>query len=448
MACKSSGTPTATSRRNGGAVLTMASSTWLIDSPANGALPVSTLNIRLPNENTSDAGLKRLALRLLGRSVKRRAFEPAPLPAGFLQRKRETEVQNPRPQVRADDHVVRLEIAMNESARVRHRKSARHFAQQPRLLLEVELRRKAVERIALDEFHHDRRRIGFVEHRENRHDGGIAERGGVACLVEHAAAHLFIGVAAQDFDDHAAVELLVVRGIDHAQTALAQLAFDAEARQARQLLLGFGRRTPLLAAQLAHVQSGLDALAGFPAHGFGQLRDEILDLPGVRLAEAAQEHIGVDGGVHDGRAWRGGGGGLQPDRRPGRRIQETHPRHRGRGAGTQLHGARRYRHRTVRRAAGRARRRAAVQSPRRRRLQRWGEICPSRVEPGPHRSTQGRLRPDEKVHQKSRTRRDPIRPDFSLYASEGPKSARQVKRRKYHENNHQNRGRTALARPC
>ena len=304
MACKSSGTPTATSRRNGGAVLTMASSTWLIESPANGALPVSTLNIRLPNENTSDAGLSGFALRLLGRSVKRRALEPAPLPAGFLQRQRETEVQNPRPHVRADDHVVRLEVAMNEPARVGHGKSARHFAQQPRLLLEVELRGKAVERKTLHEFHHDRRRIGFVEHGEDGHDGGIAERGGVARLVEHAAAHLFIGVAAQDFDDHAAVELLVMRGIDHAQAALAQLAFDAEARQSRQLLRVFGRRPPLLAAQLAHAQSGLDALAGFLPHRFGQLRDEILDLRGVRLAEAAQEHIGVGGGVHDGRALR------------------------------------------------------------------------------------------------------------------------------------------------
>ncbi len=36
------------------------SSTWLIESPANGALPVSTLNIRLPNENTSDAALSGL----------------------------------------------------------------------------------------------------------------------------------------------------------------------------------------------------------------------------------------------------------------------------------------------------------------------------------------------------------------------------------------------------
>ena len=160
---------------------------------------------------------------------------------------------------------------MNQPARVRDGKSARHFAQQPRLLLEVELRGKAVERIALNEFHHDRRRIGFIEHREHGHDGGITERGGVARFIEHAAAHLCIGVAAQDFDGHAAVEFLVMRGIDHAQTAFAQLAFDAEARQSRQLLLMFGRRAALLAAQFAHVQSGLDPLAGFLAHRFGQL---------------------------------------------------------------------------------------------------------------------------------------------------------------------------------
>src|SRR5206468_7427764 len=53
ISCKSSGTPTATSRRNGGAVLAMASNTSVKLSPANGGRPVSTLNIKLPKEKTS-----------------------------------------------------------------------------------------------------------------------------------------------------------------------------------------------------------------------------------------------------------------------------------------------------------------------------------------------------------------------------------------------------------
>src|ERR1051326_3197315 len=39
MACKSSGMPTATSRRNGGAVVAIASSVWLTVSPTNGGRP-------------------------------------------------------------------------------------------------------------------------------------------------------------------------------------------------------------------------------------------------------------------------------------------------------------------------------------------------------------------------------------------------------------------------
>ena len=102
----------------------------------------------------------------------------------------------------------------------------------------------------------------------------------------------FAGVAAQNFDDHAAVEFLVMRGIDQAQAALAQLAFDTEARQSRKLLLRFGRRTAVLVAQLAHAQPGLDALAGFghdllgaaierlPLGGVGAVEDELRQIVG------------------------------------------------------------------------------------------------------------------------------------------------------------------------
>jgi hypothetical protein len=50
---------------------------------------------------------------------------------------------------------------------------------------------------------------------------------------------------------------------------------------------------------------------GFPTEGFGQLRDEFLNLPGVRAVEKAQKHVRLDGGVHDRRALRSGADRLQ-----------------------------------------------------------------------------------------------------------------------------------------
>ena len=55
MACRSSGTPTATSRRKGGAVVAIASSTSLTVVPLKAGCPASTLNIKLPSEKTSEA---------------------------------------------------------------------------------------------------------------------------------------------------------------------------------------------------------------------------------------------------------------------------------------------------------------------------------------------------------------------------------------------------------
>src|SRR2546430_12243034 len=45
-----------------------------------------------------------------------------------------------------------------------------------------------------------------------------------------------------------------VRGVNHAESALAEFALDAKARQARQLIRVLRRRTPLAPAQLAHAQ--------------------------------------------------------------------------------------------------------------------------------------------------------------------------------------------------
>ena len=268
-------------------------------------------------------GSERFGQGLLRRRVKRRALEAAPLPAGFFEREREAKIQNARPHVRSHDDVVRLQIAMNQPGGVGRGKSARHFAQQTSLLFEVELRREAVEREPFDKFHHDGRRIGFIEHRKNRDDGGIAEGGGVARFVEDALAHLRIAATTQDFDGYTSVELLVMGRIDDAKPALPEFAFHAKARQAWQLLLVVGGRAALSLAQFAHVQAGLDALVRFAAQRFGQLRDELLDVFIGWIGEGAQKSVRVRGRIHDGGAGRGGRRKLEADRGCGRRrVQE------------------------------------------------------------------------------------------------------------------------------
>ena len=171
-------------------------------------------------------------------------------------------------------------------------------------MLEVKLRGEAVERKAFDEFHDDGRRIGFIEHGKNRDHCGISERGGVARFLEHPLAHLRVRARTQDFDGDAAIQLLIVRGIHHAQPAFSELSFEAKARQPRGLLLALRRRPALALAQLAHVQAGLDALARLVADGFGQLREELLPLFGGGIRASAQEGFRVRGRIHHGRALR------------------------------------------------------------------------------------------------------------------------------------------------
>lgn len=188
---------------------------------------------------------ERFAQGLLRRCINRSAFESATLPTGFFQRQREPEIQDARAQVGAHDNVLRLEVAMHQPSRVSHGQPARDFSQQPGLLLEIKLGRKAVDRKSLHEFHDNRRRVGFIEHRKNGDYSRVAQRRGIARLVQHPPTHLRVRALAQDLDGDTAVQLFIMRGIHHAQSALAELAFDPEARQVRRLIRMFrgGRRS-------------------------------------------------------------------------------------------------------------------------------------------------------------------------------------------------------------
>jgi hypothetical protein len=91
----------------------------------------------------------------------------------------------------------------------------------------------------------------------------------MARFVEHALTHLRVRATTQDFNRDATIQLLVVRGINETQPAFAELSFDAKAGQSRRFFFMLGWRTALAFAQLAHMQAGLDALAGFVANTFG-----------------------------------------------------------------------------------------------------------------------------------------------------------------------------------
>ena len=64
---------------------------------------------------------------------------------------------------------------MDQAVLVGHRQAARHLPQQAGLLLEIQLRGEAVQRVALDQLHHDGRRFGFIEHREHGDDGRVGQ---------------------------------------------------------------------------------------------------------------------------------------------------------------------------------------------------------------------------------------------------------------------------------
>jgi hypothetical protein len=211
--------------------------------------------MRLPKEKTSEAAVN---------------GETAAVAIGFRQRQRDAEVENARPQVGADDDIVGLEIAMEEAVFMGRCEAARDFAEQLRLLLKIKFGGEAVERKTFDQFHHDRRRIGFIEHGIDRDDGGIIQGGRFARLVQGAAAERFIGAAVQHFDGDAAIQLFIVSGVNGAETPLAETAIEPVTGKARFGFSAcgggrFGLRTPLPDAS-----AGFDAFAGLAADSFGQ----------------------------------------------------------------------------------------------------------------------------------------------------------------------------------
>ena len=243
-------------------------------------------------------------MNLFGRGVQGGAFKALSPAGGLLQGEGQPEIQKARAQVRADDHVVGLEIAVNQPALMRRGQTARHLAQQARFLLEAEFRRKPVQGIAFDPFHHDCRRLGFIEHGKNGDDRRIAQRGGMSRLVQDAAANRLLRPARQHLDGDRPVELLVVRRVNRSQATHAQLAFDPETRQPEWGCLALRLPTRPVSPQRSRAETGLDPLAGLSPYSLGQGRDEIPEAFGGSRRCRAHEDFGVSRRVQGSRSLR------------------------------------------------------------------------------------------------------------------------------------------------
>ena len=137
--------------------------------PANAGRPASISKRMAPAANRSAARVDGLAHHLLGRHVARRADhdagarQPADPSAGSELRPRETEVEQ-LDAVRREEDVGRLEIAMDDAARVQRRQRGQHAEADRHRLRDAH--RPALqplgERLALEQLHGDEQLAGVL----------------------------------------------------------------------------------------------------------------------------------------------------------------------------------------------------------------------------------------------------------------------------------------------
>ena len=116
---------------------------------------------------------------------------------------------------------------------MRRCQSSGHLAQELSFLIEVQIRREAIQGKTLDQLHDDRGRARVIEHGEDRHDCWVGQRGGLSRFVQQSASDFLAGLRPEDFQRHKPVQLLVQRSINDAQAAFAHLVFDSIARNFR-----------------------------------------------------------------------------------------------------------------------------------------------------------------------------------------------------------------------
>lgn len=143
----------------------------------------------------------------------------------------ESEVERFGLELGSDQDVRRLEVAVDDAARVRGGESGGDVAGQLHSFAEVESRRKGfVERPAVDIFHRDDRQTIVFFHGVDRADVGMVERRGGACLAQHRAARGGAG-SFEHFEGDSAFEPEVAGGEDAAERAVANPFLDAVVAQ-------------------------------------------------------------------------------------------------------------------------------------------------------------------------------------------------------------------------
>ena len=152
-----------------------------------------------------------------------------------------------------EQHVVGLDVAVDEPAGVGVRERARHLAEQAHRVGDRQraaLLEPPAQRFALDERHGEVREAGDLAGREERHDVRVLEAGGEEdLLLEALGAHARGELGGEELDDDAAAEAAVAGEVDAAHAAAAELALELEGGpEGGRQLLGEGssqRRDPV-----------------------------------------------------------------------------------------------------------------------------------------------------------------------------------------------------------
>ena len=193
-------------------------------------------------ENIRPAVDRFAAAHLFRRHVRRAAQDVALACERRRLELRDAEVEQLDLAILEDEHVVRLDVAMDDSLFVRVTQTVAELRHHIELVVDGQRRlgvHPGAERRPLEELHHDVRNVRFLGELEDRDDVPVIELGGGACFTVEARAHLlgvFGEVRVHQLDRDLAVEHRVEPAVQHPHPALADAFKDLIAANLLQLL--------------------------------------------------------------------------------------------------------------------------------------------------------------------------------------------------------------------
>ncbi|MEZ4379857.1 MAG: hypothetical protein R3A79_00810 [Nannocystaceae bacterium] len=150
----------------------------------------------------------------------------------------EAEVEDARPPVAAEEHVLRLEVAVDEARRVGGVEPPARVAQRPQELAPRHVRaaKEAAEILAVDELHRQVDAVVVLADLIDLDDEGAREARERLGLAEHPLADLRLAgeLLLDQLDRDLAIEIDVVAGVDDAHRPLAYLPVDDEGADRRR----------------------------------------------------------------------------------------------------------------------------------------------------------------------------------------------------------------------